>query len=145
MKDMCGIEMKSNAALVEPFQGSRSTWRPTQGCAALTLGCWIKPLRGTRQDRETIENMKIRHNERPQNKSLQTDRRSRYQGCRPLKATDFGDHRALWWRRPLSSNVVRRVSSSLHKRFGRLMREQRKRILSPGEYFLATHMGAVKA
>ncbi len=64
----------------------------------------------------------------PPNHSLQTDRRSRHHGHQlalavvvdmaptgapelflPPKCTAFGDHRALWWRRPLSSNILRLV------------------------------------
>ena len=50
---MHGIEMIPDVVFVEPFQGSRSMWAPTQGCASLTLGCWMNPLRG--KDRRSPE------------------------------------------------------------------------------------------
>ena len=53
MTELREFVMSPDVAFVEPFQGSRSRWRPTQGCATLTLGCWMKPLRGT--DRKTPE------------------------------------------------------------------------------------------
>ena len=52
-RDMCGIEMRLDVVFVEPFQGSRPVRIPTQGCASLTLGCWMQPLRG--KDRRSPE------------------------------------------------------------------------------------------
>ena len=48
-----GIEANRDVVLVEPFQGSRSMSTLTQGCASLTLGCWMQPLRG--KDRRSPE------------------------------------------------------------------------------------------
>ncbi len=48
-----GIEKDRDVGFVEPLQGSESPWHPTQGCAALTVGCWMKPLWGT--DRRSPE------------------------------------------------------------------------------------------
>ena len=48
-----GFEISPALFFVEPFQGSRSMWLPTQGCASLTRGCWMKPLLGT--DRKSQE------------------------------------------------------------------------------------------
>jgi len=50
---MYGMEMNPDVVFVEPFQGTRSILIPTQGGAALALGCWIQPLRG--KDRRSPE------------------------------------------------------------------------------------------